>query len=398
MSILYVCPFAHYTGHFASSARNETEAMGNTILLTYCGLVDSVDSDVGIKAIDYLPDNLISELDKLRSNKLTQRIAMMFETIFTYAVAFKIKNYAKSFHIRDGEPFPFLIHLFAMFHKDMKFVLSLTGTNLLKYKPSLKKPGELLYITLLNMVNAIWWYPVYKISSSRNKFRYIVQNEDIKSEFENYMGGIMKGDVITMPPTIAPVDAIDSKNSARDMIGISRDAVVLLSFGCIHIGKDIRCILEAIKDMDVILLHGGHSPLSTENNDIMAMVDEVGVKDKVVIYNEYIPEVKKHIFFNACDAVVLSYKKEFRSSASMLWECGRYTKPVIGSAIKSIQSDVVKYNMGICFEPGNKESLKEAIIQCLKVDFNEGLLKYKDDYSIDKWGRKVINIHKELTC
>jgi hypothetical protein len=50
LKVLYVCPFAHYTGHFSWAAVHETEALAqdgiDVDLLTFCGVTEQIEVKV----------------------------------------------------------------------------------------------------------------------------------------------------------------------------------------------------------------------------------------------------------------------------------------------------------------------------------------------------------------
>jgi hypothetical protein len=128
---------------------HETKALRDNgvdaMLLTFKGLADGTEPLVPYFRVDY--ENgwfgrlLARKAGILRRSKTTRRLAMLIEWCMVLGKAMELKRDLRFdiLHLRDGEPFPFLVHLFGCFNKDLKILVSFTGTNLLSYK----KPSNL---------------------------------------------------------------------------------------------------------------------------------------------------------------------------------------------------------------------------------------------------------------
>lgn len=413
MNILYVCPLAHYTGHPSWSAEKESQALidagADVSVLTYCGLQN--ERQITAKQLkvtnmrwhSWLLRNVITVL---RKHKASQRLAMFLETLSVLKTAIDLGKTIKidSYHLRDGEPFPFLLQVMTYNTKTAPWVVTLTGTNLLNYMPLYKslfiRPSEFFYVLMLKIVNSRMWKYVYE--HNRNKFIYITQNDFVKNKFETYMCGSMSGNIHNLSACVADDIINVSKERAREILKLPKEKIILLSFGNFHVGKDIDVILQAIGRSDAILLHAGHSGLNTDDNNITKLVEKYGIRDKVIIHNYYIPEDEKKIFFAASDGVILSYKKDFSSVASILWEAARYRRPVIASDNPWLGSTVNEYCLGMTFTAQNASALKMTIIAYIELlrnnplIFQSGLNKFADDNSMNRWGQKCLSIHKDL--
>jgi glycosyltransferase involved in cell wall biosynthesis len=411
MHILYVCPFAHYTGHSSWSAEKESQSLidagANVTVLTYCGLQnDRLITAKQLRVVDmaWHQGVLPWVIKKLRIHKTSQRLAMFLETFSVLKSAIDLRKKIKidSYHLRDGEPFPFLVQVLTHQIKTPPWVVTLTGTNLLDYKSLWKSLliniSEFCYVLILRVVNSKIWK--YAYSNNKNKFIYITQNELVKKKFESYMGGVMSGRIINLPACVAD-ELIDvGMDRAREILGLPQDKVILLSFGNFHVGKDIDVVLKAVCRTNIILLHAGHSGLNTDDNNVTNLVKKYGISN-VIVYDYYIPENEKKIFFAASDGVILSYKKNFSSVASILWEATRYRRPVIASDNPGLGSTVQKYLMGMVFTAQDVVSLNITIkayaelVAKNPMIFQLGLNKFADDNSMCKWGKKCLDLHSE---
>src|SRR4030042_1163626 len=144
--ILYVCPFAHYSGHHPHVAVVEPETLeknGNEVtLLTFCGIINNEKARVNHIRIT----KGFKILQNLRKPALTRWVLMFFETLLTLYVAAKLfkKNKFDVIHVRDGEPFVFIPFLISLFHKDLHWFISLTAAII--HPPEIK--GKSILIAL----------------------------------------------------------------------------------------------------------------------------------------------------------------------------------------------------------------------------------------------------------
>jgi len=265
IKVLYVCPFAHYTGHFCWAATVETHALSQggveVRLLTFCGVTDEAEVKVPqTTAREHIKLGipLYHLANFLRKWGLTVWLSMFLETFLTLTVAIRLKrklNY-DIIHLRDGEPFLFLPHLLNIPLRNYKWVVSLTGSNLiaLATHPSLltalKKSFRLfLYAVYIRILNSNLWKPVYRRSLARNHFLFLPENETMRQNFESYMGGVLAGKVVCLPLGADKTDRVISREEARRYFGLPQHKPVFLSFGFLHAGKDLETIFHALKDV-----------------------------------------------------------------------------------------------------------------------------------------------------
>ncbi len=117
LKVLYVCPFAHYSGHPPWAATYEPDALaragGEVNLLTFCGITGEIKVKVPhltvmSQARFTRPIQRVTRLFLARWTLSTLPI-MFLENFLTLAVAIRLKRKLKYdiIHLRDGEPFLF---------------------------------------------------------------------------------------------------------------------------------------------------------------------------------------------------------------------------------------------------------------------------------------------------
>ncbi len=171
----------------------------------------------------------------------------------------------------------------------------------------------------------------------------------------------------------APEICLD-KATARAKIGISHSVTLFLFFGMMRKDKGIEYLLQAVsllKDKDFKLLLAG-SLFDYKKEDILKLIDDYGIKDKVITKFDYISDRDVHDYFFASDALILPYISLYRGgSGPLLKEAAVCKVPAIVSDVSEMGPLVKKYNMGFVAEPENALSLSEAIKKFLQLSDKE---------------------------
>jgi len=416
LKILYVCPFAHYTGHFSWAAVHEPQALaGNGVdvkLLTFCGVTDKAGVSVPQTVVRQhltLGVPLYHLANLLRRWKGIGFISMFIEAFLTLKVAGRIKKREgyNIIHLRDGEPYLFLPHLFGAFQKNGRWLVSLTGSIFVTRPPTgaeiRKKPRLLFYSAYIRIINSRFWKSFYVNSLSRNRFLFITQNPIIKRMAEQYMDGVLSGKVISLELGADELGKVISKTEARKYFGLPRDVPVFLSFGFVHAGKDMETIFRSLKDIpEAVLLHGGDEGIGGAESKLANLAVKYEMKDRSVIRNSYIAEEDKPYYFFASDAIILSYTKEFLSTTSLLWQACRFDTPVIASDNGQLKELVEKYRPGLVFNAQDADSLAEAVKKFLKLKpgevkkMQENCRRFAGEFSLKNWAKKCVEIYEKI--
>ena len=126
------------------------------------------------------------------------------------------------------------------------------------------------------------------------------------------------------------------------------------------------------------------------------------LEGRVIVRDSYIAETEKPLYFASADAVVLSYRKDFVQTASMLLEAARFGLPVIASDVGELGELVRRYRTGLVFRAEDPESLREAFARFLsstsddRVNMGRNCGKLCDDFSLDSWANQCLSIFAEL--
>jgi glycosyltransferase involved in cell wall biosynthesis len=406
IKVLYVCPFAHYPGHFTWAAVRETRALSqggaNVTLLTPWGLIDEIQIKVPHFIIFSRTGSIYHLSEFFRKWVLSRWLVMFFETFLTLAKAVQLKrkfNY-DIIHLRDGEPFLFLPHLLNLPFRGHNWAIWLTASNI--YPPATHNFNTRIYATIIKLINSGFWKSLYHASLKRNNFIYLTENETARQDYESYLGGIFAGKVVCVPLGMGKPVSVIPKEKAKKHLGFPQDKPIFLSFGAPHSGKDVETIFRAFRNLpDVCLVHAGTQAFGLGTSNVN-LAENYAETNRVIIRDYYIPEEEKPYYFFASDAMILSYKRHFLSTSSLLWESCRYETPVISSNNVQLAKLIKEYNVGLLFKAQDSDSLREAVMhfgrlapEQIKI-FKDNCHRFANEFPIDKWAQKCLEIYHIL--
>ena len=409
IKVLYVCPFAHYPGHFTWASIRETKALSQggaeVTLLTSGGIFEN--TQLKMPHLVTFPHTrytvpIYNLIVFFRRQVLSRWLVMFFETLLTQIKAVRLTkkfNY-DIIHLRDGEPFLFLPHLLSLPFKGCNWVIWLTASNL--YPPAAQSFHARIYITIIKLINSNLWKPLYRASLRRNNFIFLTENETARKDYSSYLGGIFDGKVFCVPLGAGKPISTIPKEKAKKHLGLPQDKPIFLSFGAPHSGKDVETIFRALHDLsDICLVHAGTQAFGLGTNTAN-LADNYANPDRVIIRDCYIPEEEKPYYFFASDAMILSYKRHFLSTSSLLWESCRYRTPVISSDNLQLAKLIKDYNVGLLFKAQDTDSLRAAIVRFSKLTpgqikmFRDNCYKFANEFPIDKWAEKCLGVYHTL--
>lgn len=175
----------------------------------------------------------------------------------------------------------------------------------------------------------------------------------------------------------------NQKNEIRKRFNFSETDKVLLFFGYVRKYKGLDLLIRSLKiltdnflQLNLKLLVAGEFYDNKEN--YTRLIDELNLKDRVIIFDEYIPNEKVKEFFIASDLVVLPYRNATQSGILNL--SYGFNKPVVVTDVGGLSEFVIPEWTGIIAKGANPESISEAIKRYFdlsnKVNFVENIKEY----------------------
>jgi len=400
IEVLYVCPWAHWAGHAPEALARESSALVRAgAKVSLCTFTDVPDQKPAgcvphWKVVSGWRGSPLGFLSRaLHSTPLGRGLAWFFEQFATLSLAVRLRNtmgYDVAY-VRDGDPFVFIPFLLGLFFKQQNWAISLLGVG------PVRSHGSIFY----KFVNSRIWRPIYRWGASGNRFVFLCENEQVRDFFEKeFLDGMLRGTVRLLPGGVLKAEHHIPRREARRHLGLPQDGAVLLHFGALHQGKDIETVLEALKGVSgALLVCAGRAALSV---DLAHVVKREGLESRVIIKDSYIPEAEKPFYFASADAIVLSYKRDFMQTASMLLESARFGLPAIASDVGELGELVKRYQSGLAFIAEDVESLQGALARFLgstrdeREDMARNCERLCSDFSLDTWADQCLSILAEL--
>ncbi len=400
MKVLYVCPWAHRAGHYPEATIKESSTLLSVVdeirICTFSGILgqdecSTIPHSTAVSSNAGIPLKIITKLFGFRSKlKMVIQLIEYIATLFVALRSSKKLNY-DVIYLRDGDPFIFIPLLFGLVYKNRNWAI-----YLIRPVGNTKSPYS-------RFINNPLWKPIYQKSLSNNNFVFICENSITKKHFNTiYLDGILVNMIHVLPLGVEKAEKHIDKTEAREYLGLPNDnATIFLHFGALHEGKDIVTIVSAIKNVpNAMLVHAGKI---TYPIDLTDLVKHMGLADRIIIKDYYIPEVEKQYLFAAANAAILSYKLDFEQTASMVWETARYRLPAITSDCGDLGTLAKQHGIGLVFQAEESTSLSHALTQFIHTSqedrqkMQRNCDRFCKEFSFDNWSKKLLQIITPLS-
>lgn len=185
------------------------------------------------------------------------------------------------------------------------------------------------------------------------------------------------------------------KPDAYEKLGLAINEEYLLFFGFIRDYKGLDLILRAMADervrqLNVKLIVAGE--FYTDAKPYADLINELGIRDKLVLKTDFIQDDEVRNYFCAADMVVQPYKHATQSGVTQI--CYHFDRPMLVTNVGGLPEIVPHGKVGYVVEP-NPSAIADAL-----VDFysNHRELKMRDNIRIEKrkyaWAEMLKQIEK----
>ncbi|NPA34569.1 MAG: glycosyltransferase [Chlorobi bacterium] len=150
------------------------------------------------------------------------------------------------------------------------------------------------------------------------------------------------------------------QEEARKVLNLPLDKPIVLFFGAVRPYKGLDLLIKAaatppLNQLNVIFLVAGEFYFNSEP-EYRQMIDQLGLKDKFIIHNYFIPDDKVHLFFCAADLVVQPYKSATQSGVTQI--AYHYEKPMVVTNVGGLPEQVPDHVSGLVVEPDPRQIAK----------------------------------------
>ena len=183
-----------------------------------------------------------------------------------------------------------------------------------------------------------------------------------------------------------------SKAEAKERLGLP-DRPVVLFFGYIRAYKGLHILLEAfariIEQSPAILVVAGE--FYQDRADYESQIKKLGLQDRVILRDEYIPNEQVACYFTAADVVALPYLSATQSGIVQI--CYHYNKPVIATDVGGLPEIVRDGETGFVVSHNDAIALAAALQRFYQenreASFSANIGKIKHHYSWDRMGEAI---------
>lgn len=145
--------------------------------------------------------------------------------------------------------------------------------------------------------------------------------------------------------------AID-KSKAKDILGLEQEAKYILFFGLIRKYKGLDLLLKAFKEIheqldNTSLLVAGE--FYDDQQKYESLIDELGIRNKVIIHPEFIPNDKVAAYFSASDLIAQTYKTATQSGISQI--AIHFHKPLLLTKVGGLSEIIEDGKHGVLVDP-----------------------------------------------
>ena len=223
---------------------------------------------------------------------------------------------------------------------------------------------------------------------------YVKQNDGFVALSESVVRDIASLDKENKPKTFSPHPVYDhygekmDKKAACEALGLDNKKHYMLFFGLVRAYKGLDWLLDAfgrVKDelMDLQLIVAGEFYEGEEK--YRAQIEENGLKDRVVIKNEFVADADLRKYFGAADLIVQPYKTATQSGVTQV--AFHFEKPCLVTNVGGLGEIIHDGKMGYAVEP-QVDAIAVSLLDYYRNDRQAEFTKYlqeeKKKYEWDK--------------
>ena len=172
-----------------------------------------------------------------------------------------------------------------------------------------------------------------------------------------------------------------TKTEAYEKLGLAINEEYILFFGFIRDYKGLDLLLHAMADervrnLNMKLIVAGE--FYTDSKPYADMIQQLGIRDRLILKTDFIPDNEVRNYFCAADMVVQPYKHATQSGVTQI--CYHFDRPMLVTNVGGLPEIVPHGKVGYVVEP-NPTAIADAL-----VDFyaNHREFKMRDNIKTEK--------------
>jgi len=190
-----------------------------------------------------------------------------------------------------------------------------------------------------------------------------------------------------------------SKEEACQALGLDSKLNYMLFFGLVRAYKGLDLLLEAmekVKDTEpnLRLLIAGE--FYEDEAKYRQQIKDLGIEDRVIIRNEFIPDSDLRKYFGAADLIVQPYKSATQSGVTQV--AFHFEKPMLVTNVGGLGEIVHHGKMGYAVNPDSQEiaeAIEDYYMHKRQAAFTKYLTKEKSKYAWNRMTSAFIRMNNE---
>ncbi|QGQ94258.1 glycosyltransferase [Paenibacillus psychroresistens] len=235
--------------------------------------------------------------------------------------------------------------------------------------------------------------------------KLVVHGEYTKNRLVQFRADIANRVESVLLPNLQKTDEISYSTNAHDLeihtlIAQQLKAYkrpLLLAFGGLRHEKGIDLLLESLANMEqeaTLLIAGSESCFNKD--DLLQILEQYKIRDKVFLDIRYIPNEQVDFYFNLSDIIVLPYRKSFLGQSGPLTEGVARSKLVVGPNHGEIGFTLQHFGIGLVYESEDVKALAfqidQAILKLNSPEIRENQTRYHKLVTVNAFKHKYSQI------
>lgn len=174
------------------------------------------------------------------------------------------------------------------------------------------------------------------------------------------------------------------RNTALQALNLPTEEKYVLFFGFIRAYKGLDLLLKAfahpkLKALNVKLIVAGE--FYSDEKSYQSMIDELGIREQVILRTDFIPDSEVNKYFSAADIVAQPYKTATQSGVTQI--AYHFEKPMLVTKVGGLAEIVPHQKVGYAVDP-DAEQIAEALVDYFEADrvseFEKNMAEEKKKY------------------
>lgn len=199
-------------------------------------------------------------------------------------------------------------------------------------------------------------------------------------------------------PVYSQFGAKKNREVALKELGLPEDKKYLLFFGFIRAYKGLDLLIQALADLksDVHLIIAGEVYGSFEK--YQQLIDELGLADRIHLFNHYISDDEVGTYFSASDVCMLPYKGATQSGITAI--SYHFDLPIIATDVGGLKEKTHHNETGLIVRKPDSHlianEIKHYFSGDLKSVFSENIQGEKLENSWENFAKRILEFSKTL--